>query len=615
MSIKDNPFYILKVSCVDDRRAIISAAEEMSFMLDAEVCTEAQNILINPAKRLSAELSWFIDVDEEKLQTIRTCIDGGASISIDALLELSPISELNATVYNFSVSNELDSFELGYEILDIDEQYAELDIQDILNSVNRNRTKAKMVTVSEQDISSGWSKRREQIRQAITEKLAQLDDAAYIELVTMLADKCIADEGFNDGVVLSDVVDQYEIRMQSEIERRATLIEALISEAKETTSDIDDKVDALIREVKAWDKIVQPLQLKSKATGMPHKNSEKLGYKLRQLVLDLHNNKHETEAAYALAKAMCEVFSEVEKLGDLFASDAKTLSSMALPNNAKVKEILASLKMLEKEAAYLLDHITGQNVSNFISKIQFTNVCILASGLDEGVIVKLRERLCYLARNTAITMHNEKKQLFSASSLAKALIREFGDVPSLQAKLQADAAALGIKASSQPTESKKQGGFKPGLLLFIAFVVVCLIIRASIESPNANNSSAPKGNSSSYSQGSSTSSKKSELKDKIDTLKSRIGIQEHELELLSGIIDDTEEKLEDLESDLDRYEQLYYSTGNDSYRISFNACVEEYNDLYDDYLDRIDTYNDLYDSYDENIEKYNSLVAQYNLLN
>ena len=60
--LEKNPFYILEVMPGDKRATIISKAEEKAFFADGNECEEAQATLINPTRRLSAELEWFFDV-------------------------------------------------------------------------------------------------------------------------------------------------------------------------------------------------------------------------------------------------------------------------------------------------------------------------------------------------------------------------------------------------------------------------------------------------------------------------------------------------------------------------------------------------------------------------
>ena len=222
MSLKNNPFYLLRVSCSATRREILSAAEEMSFLLDSTICSDAQNALVNPNKRLAAEMDWFIDVNSEIVKKIQTCIDNGTPISTDGL---NSLSKLNATIYNLSLLDNHDPFEIGFYILDLDEQFSLLEAEDITNRINQNRSSAKLSDVQLYDVMSQLGRIREEIRQSVSEKLSGIDQEYYTELVTMLAEKCIDDDAYNDGMILSDVVDQYEIKYQSVIEHSTEQIE------------------------------------------------------------------------------------------------------------------------------------------------------------------------------------------------------------------------------------------------------------------------------------------------------------------------------------------------------------------------------------------------------
>ena len=90
----------------------------MSFILDPDVCSSAQNDLINLGKRLTAEIGWFPELDKDAVIQIQERIDSNEELATD---DLTQLSRLNATLYNFSISDEDDPYEIGYAILDIDE--------------------------------------------------------------------------------------------------------------------------------------------------------------------------------------------------------------------------------------------------------------------------------------------------------------------------------------------------------------------------------------------------------------------------------------------------------------------------------------------------------------
>lgn len=511
MAIKNNPFYLLKVSSNAGRRVIASAADEMSFILDSETVSTAQNELINLNKRLSAEINWFIDADEDAIESIRSSIDNEEPISTDGL---SALSKLNATLYNFSLSSEEDSFELGYSILDIDEQFSSLNIDEIADTINQKRSEAKLGTVQTQDVTAELGKKREEIRQLITEKLAVLDQDTYVELVTMLAEKCIADDEYNDGVILSDVIDQYEVRMQSVLEESTDDIEKHIDRIKHLANDdaVSDNIDSLIRRVKKWDVLAQPLQLKSQASGIPHDISEHLGSELRNLALYLHNEKSLTKEALTLVNAMKSVFAELGVLADLFDSDSGTLNDL-LNGQKEAEEVVAELKALQNESENILSFPNSTRINSFVERVKKLDRRLKTIDLDAETKNKVRENLCYMARGTAIELHNTKHQTSYALTIAKALVDEFGDLPLLRLKLTSDVTTLnqqllysGLNRTTPTCSSRSSsssGG--KGCLISILAVVGIFILIAIISSIGKSTSSSKSNPSSSYSQNNSGS--------------------------------------------------------------------------------------------------------------
>lgn len=519
MALRNNPFYLLKVSCSTGRREIVSAADEMSFVLDPEAVSNAQNELINLNKRLSSELCWFVNADEDTVERIRSNIENGEPIITDGL---SSLSKLNATLYNFSLVEEADSYELGYSILDIDEQYSALNAEELTDIINQNREAAKLGTVKVQDVRAELGKKREEIRQLITEKLSILNQDTYIELVTMLAEKCIADSDYNDGIILSDVIDQYEVRMQSALEESTDEIEKHIERIKCLTSDkaVTCNIDSLIRRIKQWDILAQPLQLRSQASGMPHQNSEQLGTKLRNFALYLHNERLLTKDALTLINAMKSVFAELGELSDLLEADSRALNGL-LKGQQEIDEIAAELRSLQGESESLKSLPNIAKVNNFIERIMKLDRQIKSMDLNIDTKAKVRESLCCMARETAIQLHNAKYQTAYALTIVKALADEFGDLPDLKNKLLQDVTTLnrqltsGANRATPSNTSTRSSSSSDNVGCLIAVLVAMgvfvlifflLIIRGSLSksSSSSNKSSYSSSKSpSSYSQSNS----------------------------------------------------------------------------------------------------------------
>ena len=519
MTLQNNPFHILNISCGASRREIVAAADEMGFMLDAEVSAEAQNILINPSKRLSAEISWFIDVDQQAMEKIQSCIDGNEPIPTDGLMSLS---RLNAALYNLSVLESVDAYELGFAIVDIDEQFSALDIDAITSQINKCRSKANLAAVQSSDVLAELNGKQAEIRQIITEKISVLNQDTYIGFITHIAEKYVANDDYSDGVILSDVIDQYEVRLQSELESHTDAIENLIEEIKqqEDASSLSTEIKTLIEKVQEWDKLAQPLQLKSLVSGMPHENSERIGAELRKLALHLHNEKEKTEEALTLVDAMKDVFSEIGTLSDLFEHDSEALKRV-LKGQEEAKKLVAELDAVKDDAQRLKYTATSTSVDRFVDRVRKLNKKFVSMDLDTAAKTDLRETLCYLAREAAIDLHNTKHQTSYALTITKALAAEFGDMPSLQSKLNEDERTLNhqllvsnfnrmtatgnSKSTNRSSSSSSRKGWIIGAVVVIGLVV--LLIAASKSCSSNRTSSNPTRPSSSNNQSSTPTEK------------------------------------------------------------------------------------------------------------
>ncbi len=523
--LEKNPFFVLEVAPTDKRATIISKAEEKAFFLEGNSCDEAQASLLNPSKRLSAEMDWFCGCDEATTSNIRQSINNKTTISTD---RLTGLAKLNATLYNFSISSYDDYFEVGYAILDIDEQYGAVTPFELMETLNECHNQAGILAVSEDEVERELSKKREQIRKFISAKTQTLSEDDYIEFITMLAEKCIADDDYEDGVVIADVVDQYELKMQSAIEAAIDEITNHLERIKRIANKegIEANISGLVRRLKKWDKLVQPLQLKSMASGVAHQVSDRVGYDLRDLCLWLHNEQEMTEVALSLVNTLKEIFAEIGNLSDVFANDSSALNRI-LREDKDSKEIIEDIKAVEKIIAkwkgpdestnpYMLatNAITDNVVNDLIAKVKSLNAKIKAINTDEETITQLRTTLCFTARDGAIYAHNERHQTALALSIAKMLLAEFGDIGELRSKLSEDVSALNRQLialnasrptytpSYQSTRSSSSGGSKKGWIIAAVIFAIIIIIAIASGNDSSSNSGQSSGNKPSYNQSS-----------------------------------------------------------------------------------------------------------------
>ena len=431
MNLQTNPFFLLRVSSEAGRQDIIAAAEERSFFFESIKCIDAQNALLSPDRRLCAELDWFLDADRGSVASIWGSIESGERITVDGA---SALSKLNAALYNFQLTVEKDPYKLGYMILTVDKQYSEVNSYEVTDLINARRRKAKFPIVQEYQVSVALNKKRDGIRQILSEKLAGLDEDSFIKLVTLLA-QCIASEKYDDGVILSDIVDIYEIRMQTVLEKSEEEVRTCIETVKQMSSEqeVTSQVAALNESIQKWDKFAQPLQLKSKTIGIPHENSVNLGKDLLKLVLNL-DAKGNVHQALALVEAMKELFGEIRSVHDVIQQCWELLRK-----EIELQQIDAELQALKRESKSLIAFDYEKNVDRYIGRIRRLNTWLKARNLDAVSILSNRKELFRMARVAALELHHEKKKTQYALNIIEALASEFSDIPDIAEKLKSDA--------------------------------------------------------------------------------------------------------------------------------------------------------------------------------
>ena len=466
--ITENPFYVLHVSCSDPRRKLSAAADEMSFLLSEDVSSDALGTLLNPSKRLSAEMDWFVDSEDAAIDAIRAALEQGTELPDNGL---HPISRLNVALYNFALSDQLDSLEIGFEITEIDRQFSDLSTAYVAEAVNQCRTAAQMTAITELDAEHALQEKRERIRRLIQSKLEMLDQDDYVELITIIAEKYIVDANYDDGVVLTDVLDQYELCTQSEMDALAKTITDAIEAIK--TEEIAEPtvkkgIEALIKEVQLWDQYAQPLQLRSQACGVPHKASEDLAFELRGLALFLNNDLNFPALALQLVNALRNVFAELGELSELFEKDSEQLDKLTSD-----KKLSDTLTEIEKESEELGEEsriiynlgekirsstgeVTGHrsirfNVfEKFLKQVLEFNKEVADSDETDELRTALRTRICHLAREPFIKVYNKgyidpifgDQRQQCAIEYFEALLDAFGDIPELKLLLENDLQTL-----------------------------------------------------------------------------------------------------------------------------------------------------------------------------
>ena len=436
MELTKNPFYILDLTCEADRAAINAAADELSFFDEDGSVEEAQNALLNPAKRLEAEMDWFPGVTKEMLAGYRKDLENNWVLLLPG--NVSDLCKLNQEIYNFRFM-EMKEDLIREAVLNLDLLFAKASVKNIRATILLCRMRARMPEVSDNDITRELNRKRSEIRQMITEKLEPLTEEEYVRFVTQLAEKLVRQE--ENGGVVKDVVDQYEIRMHDEIEQQADRIRERITAIQNAEDPSSSAIDKLIVEVEEWDKLAQPIQLIGQTTGLTHDLSRTLGNELRQLAVYLHNVKQKTEEAAKISKAMQSVFAELTELSATFSKDYEQLEKM-VDQKEIVDEVVALKDMCSGTSLLTNRSAIDKRVCELDEKIR------KLPNISEEDRRQLRMAVCSVVREAAVQLHNSSngEYVADAASMMRFLAVHFGSLPEIGKKVQEEAAQLEMLA-------------------------------------------------------------------------------------------------------------------------------------------------------------------------
>lgn len=525
MLLKENPFYILDVSISADRKKIAEAADEIGFLLGEEISREAQSVLTNPTRRLNAEMAWFPEANVEDIASIRNAISADQPINTSSLTGLS---KLNAMVYNLGIAEYFGTYDLGFDIVSIDEQYNSIDLAGLKRTINSAREKAGMSAVGDSEVQECHRKAIEDIRKLINDKLKPYDEESYIDFVTVIGEQYVADKRHNAGPILFDIIDQYEIRMQSEIEGKADQIIQYVDLIKsEQDKDIIKKsIPKVIERVQAWDKYAQPLQCRSQATGLPHEISSKLAYEIRGLILFLNNEKQLTTEARDLASAMKAVFIELGEFKEVFSNDTKKLDEIEKSNQDAgiINEIQKEFEKIDaSEKDLMRSGLEPKELKAFVALITSIDEKIRNSKLDKDTRDKLRVALFYRARKTSVDIYNIKHNPGVTQYLICVLTDLFSDIDEPRKKLQEDGKAIDTTTANATNMGNYKNFFNSYIgpkamaeklrkrkiikRVIIAAAVLIFIVVGIINSQNSNKTRSGSYSGSSRSTYGSSSSK------------------------------------------------------------------------------------------------------------
>ena len=277
MFLEENFFRVLQVSIYDTKATITARADELSFAEpDREkIFDAARDILLNPRKRIAAEVAYFVE------------------------------SEI------FNVGDILRELEV------VDEKFSALNADDLLDKINAARARAQFPAVQDvYTIEQGLINSRFVLRTKIQYALEKLPHKSCIQFANEFADRILGKKPF--GIVIADFFEIYNLNMRPFIaDKYEKVRESLEIAKKEGLTGFFSKKNYkdLETKLKSFCEVVTPLNKFALTKGdNQFPDTEVLMNLFFITSVELHNNDERTQEALQILILFEKYFSYIPKI-------------------------------------------------------------------------------------------------------------------------------------------------------------------------------------------------------------------------------------------------------------------------------------------------------------
>ncbi|MDP3113910.1 MAG: hypothetical protein Q8M98_03945 [Candidatus Cloacimonadaceae bacterium] len=397
MDLLSNPFYILGASTYDNRKRLLEISEEKSLFIDASICAAAKSDLLNPQKRLFAEISWLPGIKPSEVSTIIQSLndynlDDGL---ICKMSSMAKVNYLNSYLINCGFT---DSDRISNLMVKIAISYDEIDFQETADLINESREKSGFSAINESTILEPIvNDLRRFYARSIMTALSKLSLISKVKTLTDVVESATNKGTRQNFLILDDVVDAYELGQQNFLEQEVVNIKKIVEQVSNAAksnvpdSSIEILVQKLIDQVKKWDFYAQPIQISTKSRGLEHTTSASLAYEIRNLAIDLFNSYDKLQLSKKLTTMLSEVFAEVVSIADRTAEDSEALNQI---NDRRVNE----QKLIEEVIGNKVYDVTVTSFGGIVS-LNVCPCCLGHADLNQDVSYMWQEGMMRRSRS------------------------------------------------------------------------------------------------------------------------------------------------------------------------------------------------------------------------
>lgn len=300
MQLKDNPFYLLQVSITDSKESVIAAAEDRAFEDpdNEDVYEKAKNTLLNSKHRLSAEIHWIPGLNKQQEKSVLNSLIKKEFYSSELP---NPLAQLNLECFQLCYQKEINLPEAIYRI---DRLYAKLNPDMILEWIEETRKSAHYPAIQNREsIANEMHSLQDSICSSIHDIVKSLPRERYTDIANKIADYLVK----SHGVIVEEFISSYELDVNAYLHQTEELITSIRENIKNNPKMVT--VDALEQQVTPWVQACRPMVLLSKSRGLFFPPVGSMFREIRNLAIDIHNEKSLSEISLRIIQIIKDKFS------------------------------------------------------------------------------------------------------------------------------------------------------------------------------------------------------------------------------------------------------------------------------------------------------------------
>ncbi len=415
-NLAENAFAILRITPRANRAQIEDAYQvallDAESRADEETVHRAHRALTSPRERLDSELSYFLDATPAKIKaTLASLSDPNAT---ESAVGLTGADRANLLAHYCSCGSSAERLSTARDLIAAHMSVAD---EQVLQAIQGLRVASGFGEADLAAIRAGIVRLREWHAEVLVDAI-MASDVGPIELAKQFADAAHQPRLFLD-VVSKRYEHHIAPRMLAAVERiRGVLVR--ISD----TPNASDAFDALEVELRAWNGLVQPLQIADRTKGIDEHNSLTLFEEVRTLCLDLANERGRYVEALRISKLAEEVFGELPTATAKLARDIETLTNLA-SEAAKEQQLLPLLTAVDSARSGVSNVRGALMTAGILSKSSFPVdklLKVFSSVLNSSTDTEVNDVAAQILRNFAVEICNKYKDSPTALALVNGVL-------------------------------------------------------------------------------------------------------------------------------------------------------------------------------------------------